>query len=59
MGELEGRKGAWGYVEGGMGELSECIARSARDKGVDIFTGQVISNSPSTRHLVVELFDMS
>ena len=41
MGELEGRKGAWGYVEGGMGALSECIARSARDKGAHIFTDQV------------------
>lgn len=42
MGELEGRKGAWGYVEGGMGELSECIARSARERGAEIFTNKVI-----------------
>lgn len=41
MGELEGKKGAWGYVEGGMGALSESIARSARDKGAEIYTDQV------------------
>lgn len=41
MGELEGRKGAWGYVEGGMGALSECIASSARDKGAEVFVNQV------------------
>ena len=41
MGELEGKKGAWGYVEGGMGALSECIAKSARNSGADIYTSQV------------------
>ncbi|XP_054456352.1 pyridine nucleotide-disulfide oxidoreductase domain-containing protein 2 [Anoplopoma fimbria] len=38
MGELEKEKGSWGYVEGGMGGVSEAIARSARSYGVDIFT---------------------
>lgn len=41
MGEVEKEKGAWGYVEGGMGGLSEAIARSARANGVDIFTEKV------------------
>jgi len=41
MGELEGRKGAWGYVEGGMGALSQCIADSAADKGAEIYVNQV------------------
>ncbi|XP_029030879.1 pyridine nucleotide-disulfide oxidoreductase domain-containing protein 2 [Betta splendens] len=38
MGELENEKGAWGYVEGGMGGVSQAIARAARSYGVDIFT---------------------
>ncbi|XP_073338558.1 pyridine nucleotide-disulfide oxidoreductase domain-containing protein 2 [Pagrus major] len=38
MGELEKEKGAWGYVEGGMGGVSQAIASSARSHGVDIFT---------------------
>ncbi|KAA8583804.1 hypothetical protein FQN60_015012 [Etheostoma spectabile] len=49
MGELEKEKGAWGYVEGGMGGVSQAIARSARSYGVDIFTerdvGQVLVGS--------------
>uniref|UniRef100_A0A672IL66 Amine oxidase domain-containing protein n=1 Tax=Salarias fasciatus TaxID=181472 RepID=A0A672IL66_SALFA len=38
MGELEKEKGAWGYVEGGMGGVSQAMARAARSYGVDIFT---------------------
>ncbi|XP_072293556.1 pyridine nucleotide-disulfide oxidoreductase domain-containing protein 2 isoform X2 [Eucyclogobius newberryi] len=38
MGELEDEKGAWGYVEGGMGGLSNAIANAATSYGVDIFT---------------------
>uniref|UniRef100_A0A8C1TY93 Pyridine nucleotide-disulphide oxidoreductase domain 2 n=1 Tax=Cyprinus carpio TaxID=7962 RepID=A0A8C1TY93_CYPCA len=40
MGELEKEKGAWGYVEGGMGGVSQSIARSARSLGADIFTNR-------------------
>lgn len=42
MGELEMEKGAWGYVEGGMGGVSRAIASSARSFGVDIFTEKVM-----------------
>lgn len=38
MGELEDEKGAWGYVEGGMGGVSKAIANAATSYGVDIFT---------------------
>ncbi|XP_068111454.1 pyridine nucleotide-disulfide oxidoreductase domain-containing protein 2 isoform X2 [Hyperolius riggenbachi] len=38
MGELEGRKGAWGYVEGGMGMVSTAIARAAEEAGAEIYT---------------------
>lgn len=41
MGELEKEKGAWGYVEGGMGGVSQAIASSARSYGADIFTEKV------------------
>ena len=41
MGELDGQKGAWGYVEGGMGALSEAIAGAARAHGASIFTDKV------------------
>ncbi|XP_055020353.1 pyridine nucleotide-disulfide oxidoreductase domain-containing protein 2 [Boleophthalmus pectinirostris] len=38
MGGLEDEKGAWGYVEGGMGGVSKAIANAATSYGVDIFT---------------------
>lgn len=41
MGELEKEKGAWGYVEGGMGGVSKAIASAAKSYGVDIFTEKV------------------
>lgn len=41
MGELEGRQGAWGYVAGGMGELSQALARAATMLGAEIFTEMV------------------
>jgi phytoene dehydrogenase-like protein len=36
MGETNGVRGVWGYVQGGMGGLSESIAACARDLGVQI-----------------------
>ena len=41
MGEIEGVKGAWGYVEGGMGSVSAAIANCATDHGASIFTDKV------------------
>ncbi|XP_041517694.1 pyridine nucleotide-disulfide oxidoreductase domain-containing protein 2 isoform X2 [Microtus oregoni] len=38
MGSLEGTQGAWGYVQGGMGALSDAIASSATAHGASIFT---------------------
>ncbi|XP_073537441.1 pyridine nucleotide-disulfide oxidoreductase domain-containing protein 2 isoform X2 [Phyllobates terribilis] len=37
MGELEGKKGSWGYVEGGMGMVSNAIAKAAEDSGAEIY----------------------
>ncbi|KAM9365880.1 pyridine nucleotide-disulfide oxidoreductase domain-containing protein 2 [Pholidichthys leucotaenia] len=49
MGEMEKEKGAWGYVEGGMGGVSQAIANAARSYGADIFTekdvGQILVGS--------------
>ncbi|XP_067657317.1 pyridine nucleotide-disulfide oxidoreductase domain-containing protein 2-like [Haliotis asinina] len=44
MGELEGIKGAWGYVEGGMGGVSQAIANCATDHGASIFCDRPVSN---------------
>ncbi|XP_027785758.2 pyridine nucleotide-disulfide oxidoreductase domain-containing protein 2 isoform X2 [Marmota flaviventris] len=43
MGGLEGIQGAWGYVQGGMGALSEAIARSAVAHGASIFTEKTVA----------------
>lgn len=39
MGSAGGARGVWGYVEGGMGALSQAMAASAQDSGVEIRTG--------------------
>lgn len=36
MGETGGKRGVWGYVRGGMGGLTQALARAARDLGVEI-----------------------
>ena len=56
MGELDGVKGAWGYVEGGMGAVSQAIANSAIDKGAHVFTDAVSTSIQIvTPHLVFYL----
>lgn len=41
MGEHEGA-GGWGFIKGGMGSITQALAASAREKGVDILTGAPI-----------------
>ena len=36
MGETDGRRGVWGYVRGGMGGLTQALARAAGGLGVEI-----------------------
>jgi phytoene dehydrogenase-like protein len=36
IGEVAGMRGAWGFVHGGMGGLSDAIAASARSEGVEL-----------------------
>ncbi|MBV8222427.1 MAG: NAD(P)/FAD-dependent oxidoreductase [Candidatus Eremiobacteraeota bacterium] len=38
MGETNGKRGVWAYVKGGMGGLTQALARAARDLGVDVRT---------------------
>jgi phytoene dehydrogenase-like protein len=39
LGELEGTRGAWGHVRGGMGAIAEALAASARASGAEIRAG--------------------
>jgi phytoene dehydrogenase-like protein len=36
IGEVDGRPGAWGWVHGGMGAVSNCLAASARSAGATL-----------------------
>ena len=38
MGECDGVKGVWGYVRGGMGQISNAIAAAAKQHGAEIKT---------------------
>ncbi|MFN8218442.1 MAG: NAD(P)/FAD-dependent oxidoreductase [Solirubrobacterales bacterium] len=44
LGELNGVKGSWGHVIGGMGAISEAIAASARDAGAEIRTDAEVAS---------------
>lgn len=46
MGGVEGVAGAWAYVEGGMGAVSQAIASCAEDHGASIFTEKVQNFCP-------------
>ena len=48
MGELEGIRGAWGYPEGGMGAVSDAIAKSAESAGAEIVTEASVKKVYST-----------
>jgi phytoene dehydrogenase-like protein len=43
LGTLEGKPGAWGYVEGGMGRVSLALADAATEAGAVIFTGAPVA----------------
>ncbi len=44
LGELNGVKGSWGHVVGGMGAISEAIAASARAAGAEIRTDAEVAS---------------
>ncbi len=43
MGECNGVRGVWGYVRGGMGGITQALAASARQAGVDVRTGAAVA----------------
>ncbi|MFN8846827.1 MAG: phytoene desaturase family protein [Bdellovibrionales bacterium] len=42
MGECNGVRGVWGYMRGGMGGLTQSLAKSCTALGVDIFTSMPV-----------------
>ena len=42
--QAEGKPGAWGFVRGGMGALSDALAKAAQQAGVEIRTGVEVEN---------------
>ena len=43
FGEVNGKKGAWGHAMGGMGAITQAMAKAATEHGVDIETGAEIA----------------
>jgi phytoene dehydrogenase-like protein len=44
LGEIDGISGGWGQVIGGMGAISQAIARSAESSGAEIRTGSPVAS---------------
>ncbi|HEY7529597.1 MAG TPA: NAD(P)/FAD-dependent oxidoreductase [Gemmatimonadota bacterium] len=44
MGKVDGARGLWGFVRGGMGAVSEAIASAARAEGAQIRTGAEVEH---------------
>ncbi|EHP70643.1 phytoene dehydrogenase-like oxidoreductase [Metallosphaera yellowstonensis MK1] len=42
LGEVNGIKGAWGYVRGGMGGVTAAMRRAAESFGVEVYTGSPV-----------------
>lgn len=43
MGECNGVRGVWGYMQGGMGAITQSLAASIRELGVDIHTDSPVA----------------
>ena len=43
FGEVNGKKGAWGHAIGGMGAITQAMAREAEARGVEITTNATVS----------------
>ncbi|MBL8673240.1 MAG: NAD(P)/FAD-dependent oxidoreductase [Alphaproteobacteria bacterium] len=43
LGELDGRRGKWGVAKGGMGAITQAMAASARERGVEIRTAAPVA----------------
>ncbi len=53
MGETNGKRGVWAYVRGGMGGLTQALAKAARDLGVDIRTEAEVLKIASRDHTAI------
>ncbi len=49
MGETNGKRGVWGYVRGGMGGLTQALARAAEALGVEIRTNAEVAKITTRR----------
>jgi phytoene dehydrogenase-like protein len=62
IGDVDGHFGAWGWVKGGMGGVSEAMRRAAEASGVEVRTGVAVARvavGPSGRVTGVEIEDGS
>src|SRR5262249_55901662 len=50
FGEVNGNKGAWGHAIGGVGAITQAIARAAAGQGVDIRTSAPVREGIFDRH---------
>lgn len=60
IGEIDGHAGAWGWVRGGMGGVSQAMARAAQAAGAEIRTGAAVDRiaiNASGRAVGVALLD--
>jgi phytoene dehydrogenase-like protein len=48
FGEVNGKKGAWGHAIGGMGAITQAMAKAAESRGVEVRTGSAV------RQVIVE-----
>lgn len=48
FGEVNGKKGAWGHAIGGMGAITQAMAKAAREHGAEVATGKGV------REIIVE-----
>jgi phytoene dehydrogenase-like protein len=62
LGEVNGRRGAWGHAIGGMGAITQAMARCCAERGVDIRTGlgvgEVLVEKSRIRGVVTESGDI-
>lgn len=49
LGQVDGRRGAWGHAIGGMGAISDALAAAAVERGVEIRTGESVERIRSQR----------
>jgi phytoene dehydrogenase-like protein len=54
MGEVEGHGGCWGYVDGGMGQVSFAIADVAREAGATLAAGVPVARIAPREGVVLE-----